>query len=171
MPRTVKEVKDRCVVDSETGCWIWKGAFGNGVPYVYAPTLDGRMATMCGRKAVKQLELGRPLQAGYRAYGTCGNDACLNPGHIDEITPAEWGQRTIETGAWRGSIKRIKASRANGRKMSAVSEDEYRQILVADGTMREIAERFGKSIYVVEKVRSGKHCSFKPIGGVFSGLI
>lgn len=78
------------VVDVTTGCWIWQGASGT----------NGRGSTGSGRKG-KQVLAYRlyyerhvgPIPEGHHLHHTCENPMCVNPAHLEALTPVEHVQR------------------------------------------------------------------------------
>src|SRR4051812_34492197 len=74
----------RYEVDSESGCWIWKGAklaSGHGV------------VKICGhaRSAHRTFYSyfnGR-IPNGYQVHHVCHRPDCVNPGHLLAVTPGE----------------------------------------------------------------------------------
>lgn len=82
--RTLDDLKARCEVDEQTGCWVWTGsrdANGHPKPYIINPS-NGQGAQMSGARALLLLT-GQPVVDGhaYVRVATCTNEACVSPEH------------------------------------------------------------------------------------------
>jgi hypothetical protein len=70
-----------------TGCWIWRGGTTSpphkrGYPILY---YDGRMHV--GAHVVSYTEFVGPIPAGYEVDHLCFNPLCVNPAHLEAVTP------------------------------------------------------------------------------------
>ena len=115
----LEQIKGRCRIDSETGCWLWSGAMstdagGGRVPIVWH---EGR--TSSALRVVYALS-GKTVRGGEIVWRKCRHDHCLNPAHLLSGTRQQWG-------AWR---------KANG--FSAMRPDDW--------AANMIAKRKGKAI-------------------------
>ena len=83
--RNLDDLRLRCVVDEDTGCWHWRLSKCDGVPKVHVthPALPRPGHIMRGRRAALLLARGRDLPAGHVAYArlTCQSADCVNPSH------------------------------------------------------------------------------------------
>lgn len=70
----------------DTPCWVWQGALNSRG---YAS--QGSRGKKTWQVHVRNLEtrLGRPLHAGHQAHHRCENKACVNPDHLEELTPKQ----------------------------------------------------------------------------------
>lgn len=174
--RTLTEVKGRCRVN-EHGCWLWQGGMTNQgtMPNIYGPDYSrkaGGMSYQSGPRAVWHMKTRGPIADGYKVYRTCCDGHCVNPAHLECIAVSEWGARKKATGEWRGVTARVVANRKSSRARSWV-QDASILALAANtvGPAREVAQQFGLSRSMVDKLRRGEHTAFTPVGSVFSGLM
>lgn len=71
-------------VDSATGCWKWHGADGRGG---YGIFKLGPKLQMAHRVAFEYLR--GPIPEGLQLDHLCRNPACVNPDHLEIVTPKE----------------------------------------------------------------------------------
>lgn len=171
---TLDDIKDRCHIDDD-GHWIWKGALSEGKwPRIYAPdhTKEGSpMVTQTGRRAVWHLKTGKPIPAGWRVYGTCREDRCLNPAHSKCGPTADWGAHMTTSGRYTGSIRRRIAGRKTGLKATTLTPETYLEAITSNEMAKTLAERLGVLPQTISKARNGRLVCFESAGGLFSGLI
>lgn len=158
----LEKIRDLSVEDGD--CWIWKGALQTCGS---VPTMNhgGRVGAV--RRFILQdqgVELGKRL-----ATYTCGNPKCVNPEHVAPITRRALQLRVVEETGIASNPMRRKRLAENARKRAKINEQIAEQIRNAEGTQREIAERFGVSQSVVSRVVLGK--GWRTYGGnPFAGL-
>lgn len=171
---TPEDVKQRCHVDADTGCWHWRGALSDGKwPRIYAPNLSKPgepMEAQTGRRAVWQLATGKAIPEGFRVFGICRSGDCLNPKHMVCGSTAEWGQHKSKTGIHKTMTHRI-GSRKTGKARSVLTEETYAEVVSSTEPGTQIAKRLGVSMQTVSKARRGQMRCFQPIGNPFSGLL
>ena len=171
----LEQIKARCVIEEETGCWHWTGALSDGKwPRVYAPnhSKEGSpIQVQTGRRAVWHVLTGKAIPDGYRVHGRCDDPQCLNPDHMRCGPTAEWGKTLRRKGIYKGKAKRILANRATGRARSALTPELIKEITTSEETGEALASRLGLSRSVVSKARRGRAKSFLALANPFSGLI
>ncbi len=172
MAKTLKDVKDRCVIDG--GHWLWTGAVSAGLPNVYAPdyTRDpkGVMVSQRGARAIWHLTSRKPVPDGYRVFRSCDEPMCVNPANVECIACQEWGRQVADSGRWKNNMARIIANRRTGQKRSKLSHEKVHLILASDKSGRQLAEELGSSRSSISRVRAGHPVAFTPIAGIFAGL-
>lgn len=170
--KTVDDIKGRCVVDTITGCWLWTGATsleGQARIWQYDCNAE-KMAALPGKKAMWYAVNQKPLPEGWRVYGTCNCQTCMNPEHIKAGTTEEWGQHMSASGIHKGNMARIVAARRTGVSRSVMNPEMLHEVRTSKETGRALARRMGISEQTVSKARMGRLIAFSPIASPFAGL-
>jgi hypothetical protein len=82
-PRS-KKVGPKFRVDEETGCWNWVAARDTTG---YARILiDGRLQP--AHRIAYEIAVG-PIPAGFQIDHLCRNKSCINPAHLEAVTPVQ----------------------------------------------------------------------------------
>ena len=162
---TIDAVRAKCIVDNDTGCWIWQGAVNaRGTPHIY--TLDyGRMTkrTMQGHLAVWHIVYGEPPRVGWLVFRRCVNMMCLCPVHLGQIrNRAEMGRHIALNGKRKGTS--VEARRANlvlawgGRGVKPTAPEIVIACRAAgpEITGTSLAALYGISQQAVSRIRLGK---------------
>jgi hypothetical protein len=80
----MKRLMSRTVIETDTGCWVWQG---------YVGTHGYGAAKFKGRSyQVHRLSYwmsGNDLPDGSVVHHKCGVKLCINPAHLQAVTPAE----------------------------------------------------------------------------------
>ena len=179
----IDTIKDRCHIDTITGCWMWRGAvsLSNGgstrQPRVwtvdYTRDATGNTKTVqTGNRAAWHAHTGQPIPPGHRVFKTsaCTNGMCVNPAHMQCGTTTSWGKSVARKGVWKGSSARIQANRATGRARSHVDAATVADIRNSTETGEAIAARLGIGRSIVSKARRGQMKSMLA-GNPFAGLM
>lgn len=132
--------------------------------------MEPAMLSQPGRRAVWQMATGKIIPNGWRVFGTCLHDHCLNPKHMDCGTGADIGKFTAKVGRFKNQPNRILANRKIGMKRSRLTEDLFNEILLSPETGVQIKARTGVSRTIISKVRTGGMMVYRPARGLFSGL-
>jgi hypothetical protein len=81
---TVESLKERCIVDPATHCWLWQGAYSTaGTPRLH--TIDYARQTkrsMSGPLAAWNIAHGEAPPHWALVFRGCQNRRCLNPAHL-----------------------------------------------------------------------------------------
>jgi hypothetical protein len=89
-PSMAQKIKSRVAVESDSGCWIWRGtvnASGYGCFYNPATQADG-LAHRLSYEAI----VG-PISDGLTLDHLCRQTRCVNPDHLEPVTLAENARR------------------------------------------------------------------------------
>lgn len=170
----LEDIRQRCFIDEDTGCWTWRGAKDDKkYPRVWAPnhTKPGSpMETQTGRRAVWHLSTGKPIPHGHRVYGTCSNPLCLNPAHMRCDPGPEWGAHMSKSGVHK-TIRRTISARTIGRKRSILTDAIYAEIIASPESGLALSRRLGISRQTISRARRGKMSAFQSVGAPLSALI
>lgn len=106
--RTLEDLRVRCWINPETGCWEWRGAMQrtpdrNPEPRVWLA--NERVTSTIGR-AAWNLAGKRKLPSGYTVWRTCRCESCGNPEHLRSGTKAQWGAWMAAKGGLKGDAAR-----------------------------------------------------------------
>ena len=163
---TLADLRDRCRIDSETGCWNWSlttsgGKSGSVVPRVSIPVgVIGNdvLKHVTGPRASWLLS-GRSMRDGWVAWRTCHNPLCLNPVHIKAGTHADEGQWRRDTGTWRGDPLRSRANMTSARKRALPphSVEAIEAMLSESMTRSAIESATGVTRTTIQRIADGKH--------------
>lgn len=153
--RSIADIRNRCNVDEDTGCWHWKLALNCGAPHIHFQ-IAGKTYTMRGRRAVKALEAGAPLSQKLNCIGrdSCNSD-CVAPDHIKAVTRIAVGAQIRRTGKCK-TIKKAASGRNAALKNRKLTLEQVAEIRHSDQTQMALARKFGVTQYTVWAVRSGK---------------
>lgn len=164
----LSDIRDRCRIDRETGCWLWSMAVSTGgrphsslTPRVLLPkgVLSADHRTVSVPRA-SWLMSGRTLEPGHLVWRTCGRELCVNPDHLMAGTKAEEGAWTRESGRLRGSLMRVAVNTRNAAKAQAIKPETVRAIeqqLAAGRLQREVSADFGIHLTTISKIARGLH--------------
>jgi HNH endonuclease len=98
------------VIEDENGCWIWHGGLGRGGYGMFRPQRPGLSPTEVPQRAMRgtatpqpdsvlahrwAYELVAPIPAEYDVDHLCGVPRCVNPRHLEPVTPWENRRRAI----------------------------------------------------------------------------
>lgn len=76
--RSLEDIRQRCVVEDGTGCWLWKGAVAGTTPSMRIAALE---ASVGAGVAICFFTTGRRPEHGVVWHRTCTTQLCVCPAH------------------------------------------------------------------------------------------
>lgn len=154
--RSVADVRLRCVLDADSGCWHLRTGHGKPQPLgrVQRIWVHGR-GSVSATRAVWELAHEAPLPRGRRAVRVCGSYDCANPEHIRALSHADAQRRIV--GKWhemtprrRANLERIQRSR---RKFTS---QQVLEVRLGTESVAALARKWGVSRTALQAIRDGK---------------
>jgi hypothetical protein len=123
-----KYIIERMAVDAN-GCWIWQlGLDKAGY---------GRALSMLAHRYAYRAFKG-PLIVGMHIDHTCANKACVNPEHLQQITPKQHSQFVAQ------------------HQTRKLLPDDVKYIRSSSESAKHLATQFGVSDVTIRNIRKGK---------------
>lgn len=161
--RTLEDLRSRCVIDAETGCWLWRGAMSRGksgqpTSRVWIPG-DGGGRIMTGQRAAWILA-GKPLADGHVVWRhRCTNGQCINPYHGAAGSRPQMHAAIAASGRLRGDPRRAVVNAQNRERMLLSPETVLRgeRMFAAGALQKEVAAALGICHSSAKKIRLRTH--------------
>lgn len=141
---TIESLKQRTIDDA--GCWIWQGYYGNKVPSVYGP--NGMMPV---RRLILDL-LDKVYPKKSHLHPSCGNGGCVNPEHI-KIYTVKQHMDALRKEAHKSQTRIANLQKYKRKHCSKINEDIAQEIRLSDETGPVLAEKYGVSRSLINRVR------------------
>lgn len=120
-------------LDPKTECWIWQGSISQG----YGKLSNGGGGPEWAHRVYYELAYG-PIPERQQIHHACENRACVNPAHLELLSPRAHGQ---------------KGTRA---KLSIIQVREIRRRLIAGDRNTDLANEFGITRQTVCDIKAGR---------------
>lgn len=161
--RDLEDLRQRCRIDAETGCWLVRGARHKGSVGIWLPQL-GKSVSLT--YAMAWLLTGKPAPKGHLWVATCGNTACGNPAH------RKLGTRALLMRVMRPTldpVHRAKIQRSHLKRVAAYSPELRAEIMASPETGSALARKLGLHPSTVSHIRRGETWQpVMPAASVFS---
>lgn len=165
--RTLADIRSRCVISAETGCWLWSMATitprGGVTPVVHlASGALGQAVHSSNMPAARAAWLlaGNAIPPGHVVWRhLCAGGLCINPAHCRAGTRTQMHAGVAATGRNRGRPERAVVNAINRLAMTTAVEvvREVEAMFAAGTLQKEIRERFGLAQKTAASIRLGQH--------------
>ena len=161
---SIEDIRARCVVDQDSGCWTWSGAMSvsnNSTPmlYVMPGLLGNERGYSTSGVRVAWLLSGRRLGAGRVVWRHCCNHKCLAPDHLRSGTRADLGRHITAAGLIRVDPS-YRIQRAKHSQLQPIPADIVRQIeadMDAGVSRKDLRARYSVGRSLLWKIATGQH--------------
>lgn len=158
--RTIEDVRQRCHVDEETGCWHLRTARGRKVDTTRTHRIWVHgLGSISVTRAVWELTHGCRVPKGKKAVRSCRSRDCVSPEHVVALTDGDHKRLMHSLGLFMVG-KRAETFERTCRR-AKLSEDDVRYILSSPWSAAKIAKAYGVRAETISKVRRGE--SYKHI--------
>lgn len=164
--RTLLDLRARCVIDAETGCWLWRGAMSRhrrGQPTTRVwlpPCVGGGAAKIATAPRAAWLLAGKPLPDGHVVWRHhCTRADCINPYHGAAGTRQQMHAAFVADGRLRGDPHRAVVN-AKNRRSTLVPVGKVRQaeaMFSAGALQKDVRSELGISANSAALIRKGLH--------------
>lgn len=144
--RTLEDLKDRCFVDEDTGCWIYRGGALKSGEKIWIPQLQQVVGLGV---AICFLKTGKLPKTGVVWHSLCMVPWCANPEHRKAGTRST---QMLAAGLVRSPMQRMKMSK-NRRDLSLLTEAQAQEIRESSETVVALAAKYGVSRGTVSNIR------------------
>jgi hypothetical protein len=155
--RSVEDLRQRCRVDEDTGCWHWGMSVVQGAPRVHFKLEDGKHRVTRGPAAAWMLSHQKQLPAKTMCWMRCRRNDCVNPRHVMHGDRKKYGEFARKHDLQKNNPRRIAANRKIVReKLARINIETAREIRLSEGPQAEIARRYGVPQSLVWAIKAGK---------------
>lgn len=166
--KTLDDMRERCRIDEETGCWNWAMAVSRSKKRAVAVSPRVWMPDRAKEKGGSLMTAGRAAWVLAGKWHTasrvvyrdvCHNELCINPDHGKCVTRPEMFALLKASGVNRGDPERAVINRQNMLKMITPMERvRQAEAMLRDGIMsKDIRAELGLSNNTMVRIRAGTH--------------
>lgn len=160
--KTLADLKDRCRIDAETGCWPWAGGKQGRSPRVWIPGLGAQSITF----ALQWLAHGTRPESGRMLIPACRNIDCANIAH------RTWGTRSELFSILRPVLQighKVRIGAAKRRVSAIYSPEVHLEIMGSKEPAKALGLRLGIHPTHIARIRRGDRWAVTPnASSVFS---
>jgi hypothetical protein len=162
---TLDQLRERCIVDPASHCWLWQGATRRGMAVIYGFShADNDKRVLRGVRAAWEIAHGAsPAPGRMLGLTCCGSKLCVNPVHVREFRSyAEIGQFNSRSGKLHGiNVDARRAALVKARAARGVADASREVVLAirsapADVTTPELAAQHSISRSTAWAIRTGR---------------
>lgn len=156
--RSLEDLRSRCVINDETGCWVFRSGEKYGAPRAYFTHPGTGDKLVWTATKVAWIMAGNPEPAkGVKVYRyQCMAECCVNPDHLRAGTSKQIGACITRHGKHIGRPERIAVNTRNARKRSSLTPEIVREIRASNEGNTELGRRMGIPHNIVSQVRHGR---------------
>ena len=150
--QTIADLRDRCRINEETGCWHYGRASrtNKGPPCVRLSALGHEMVSL--GVAIGFLRTGARPAKGVNWRVICGTSQCANPEHRKPGTRSD----QMLQAAYRPSALTLARIASTKRAASPLTQADIAAIRSSDETLAVLSERHGVSLSHICRIRLGQ---------------
>jgi predicted XRE-type DNA-binding protein len=172
--RNLEDLRGRCVIDDETGCWHKRQADGKRVQYrpkqIPKIFVHG-IGPMSARRAAWMWAHDQKVDKGHVVTYKCMSHDCVNPAHLVAVTPAKLGEIVAANGKSKTARKTANARKlARSRGTVQLSEELAAWIRESSQPQKEKAHALDVHQQRISDVERGRtwRASVLPSASVFA---
>ncbi len=150
--RSIEDLRLRCRLDEDTGCWHWTGATECGAPKLWVASIG---KVMVGYRAAKILA-GTTIKPGHHVWPTCRSRDCLNPAHSTTGTRAAMSEWKRRNRPHRLHPATFAAATRKRRRRYVLDPEKVKEIRASDENNHVLGARYGCHHSTISKVKRGE---------------
>jgi len=158
--RTIEDVRKRCRIDDETGCWLWSLYVVNGRPQCCYTLPDGTRRKQSARRCVAELKAGRVLPPTVFAFAAahCNEPTCANPAHTRTGNRTQANRATAKSARFlAGAARRsMKATICNRLVRAKITMEIAREIRGRTEPAHVLEREYPIKRSAISNIRAGK---------------
>jgi hypothetical protein len=156
--RTIEDIRQRCHVEADTGCWIWRGYASKDMSPHPVMRLAALGICVSAGAAISLITRGERSTPAKVMYAHCGNSLCCNPAHRRSGGKKAAMKVAGQTGRPKPADVVAKMTRA-ARARSPFTADDVSDIRALQGKepARNVAARFNVCTATICRIWKGQN--------------
>ncbi|WP_019652247.1 hypothetical protein [Variovorax atrisoli] len=167
---TLEDLRQRCVIDEESGCWHLRTARGRALPQGprHVIWVFGIGHTTATRASWLLAHPKRKLRNGWVCYRTCESYDCVAPKHIVSGTRKAWGEHMAASGKGVTAAK-TKANQTDAKSTWKLTPELKQWLLESPQSGIEVAHALGIAQGRANAIRAKERAALiaRPASSVF----